>query len=180
MATAYIVATAYNKATAKGHEANSISYLVLEIKRNLCLFCVWFTEHLISCNILPQNPFSLTLHHTWSREAKEPLPHPSPHFPTDRPPALDPRLNKHPGSSDEQSGGQTQVVTNLLPFKCQVLTSQRQPDSLQLLASTTANGARTGPTVSVGPNRNPAAPSRPGSKLPIQATIARRWFCFLT
>ena len=48
MATAYSMATAYIKATAKGHEANSISYLVLEIKRNLCLFCVWFSDQLIS------------------------------------------------------------------------------------------------------------------------------------
>ena len=58
MATAYSMATACIKASAKGHEANSISYLVLEIKRNLFLFRVWFTEHLISCNIWLKAPFA--------------------------------------------------------------------------------------------------------------------------
>ena len=57
MATAYSMATAYIKATAKGHEANSISYLVLEIKRNLCLFCVCFSDQLISRNIWLKAPF---------------------------------------------------------------------------------------------------------------------------
>ena len=57
MATAYSMATACIKATAKGHEANSISYLVLEIKRNLCLFCVWFSDQLISRNIWLKAPF---------------------------------------------------------------------------------------------------------------------------
>ena len=57
MATAYSMATAYIKATAKGHEANSISNLVLEIKRNLCLFCVWFSDQLISRNTWLKAPF---------------------------------------------------------------------------------------------------------------------------
>ena len=57
MAAAYSMATAYIKATAKGHEANSISYLVLEIKRNLCLCCVWFSDQLISRNIWLKAPF---------------------------------------------------------------------------------------------------------------------------
>ena len=58
MATAYSMATAYIKATAKGHEANSISYLVLEIKRNLCLFLnpVDLPQH------LAQGPFCVSLH----------------------------------------------------------------------------------------------------------------------
>ena len=56
MATAYSMATAYIKATAKGHEANSISYFVLEIKRNLCLFGVLFFRPLISRNIWLKGP----------------------------------------------------------------------------------------------------------------------------
>ena len=41
------MATAYSKAMAKGHEANSISYLVLEIKRNLSVVClVYYTVDL--------------------------------------------------------------------------------------------------------------------------------------
>ena len=51
------MATAHIKATVKGHEANSISYFVLEIKRNLCLFCVLFFRPLISRNIWLKGPF---------------------------------------------------------------------------------------------------------------------------
>ena len=72
MATAYSMATAHSKATAKGHEANSSSYLVLEIKRNLCLFCVWFVTQLISRNHLAQGPF---VYHSNTHDCvtKEPL-----------------------------------------------------------------------------------------------------------
>ena len=51
------MATAYIKASAKGHEANSVSFFVLEIKRNLCLFCVLFFRPLISRNIWLKGPF---------------------------------------------------------------------------------------------------------------------------
>ena len=51
------MATANIKATVKGHEANSIWNFVLEIKRNLCLFCVLFFRPLISRNIWLKGPF---------------------------------------------------------------------------------------------------------------------------
>ena len=50
------MATAHIKATVKGHEANSSSYFVMDIKSNLCLFCVLFFRPLISRNIWLKGP----------------------------------------------------------------------------------------------------------------------------
>ena len=64
------MATAHIKATVKGHEANSISYFVLEIKRNLCLFCVLCFRPLISRNIWLKGPFCrITTIRAWRQKS---------------------------------------------------------------------------------------------------------------